>query len=104
MVHVSGPIKAEFDRSHVAKGVLSDAYHRSGALRCFTHAYIRASFGVEFSTKHVKRSGDCSGTEVLASYYSSGRRTASGESFDANGNTAAARTWALAYRNESGDW
>jgi rare lipoprotein A len=43
--------------------------------------------------KYVKRTGNCSGTEVLASYYSSGRRTAKGERFDANGNTAAARTW-----------
>jgi len=32
---------------------------------------------------------------VLASTYSSGKRTASGEVFDANGNTAAARTWPL---------
>jgi peptidoglycan lytic transglycosylase len=32
---------------------------------------------------------------VLASSYSSGKRTASGEAFDANGNTAAARTWPL---------
>jgi rare lipoprotein A len=45
--------------------------------------------------KYVKPSGKCAGQEVLASYYSSGRRTASGEAFDANGNTAAARTWAL---------
>ena len=45
--------------------------------------------------KHVKRSGKCAGQEVLASWYASGKRTASGERFDANGNTAAARTWAL---------
>ena len=45
--------------------------------------------------KYVKPSGSCAGQEVLASYYSSGKRTASGERFDANGNTAAARTWAL---------
>ena len=32
---------------------------------------------------------------MLASTYSSGKRTASGEVFDANGNTAAARTWPL---------
>jgi rare lipoprotein A len=43
----------------------------------------------------VKRSGQCSGQEVLASHYASGKRTATGERFDANGNTAAARTWAL---------
>lgn len=45
--------------------------------------------------RYVKRSGTCSGQEILASYYSSGRRTATGEVFDANGNTAAARTWPL---------
>jgi rare lipoprotein A len=45
--------------------------------------------------KYVHRTGRCAGQEVLASYYSSGRRTASGEAFDANGNTAAARTWPL---------
>jgi rare lipoprotein A (peptidoglycan hydrolase) len=45
--------------------------------------------------KYVKRSGNCAGQEVLASHYSSGMRTASGERFDVNGNTAAARTWPL---------
>ncbi|MGB6348752.1 MAG: septal ring lytic transglycosylase RlpA family protein [Pseudolabrys sp.] len=45
--------------------------------------------------KYVKKSGNCAGQEVLASSYSSGRRTASGERFDANGNTAAARTWPI---------
>ncbi len=45
--------------------------------------------------KYVHPTGKCAGQEVLASYYSSGRRTASGEAFDANGNTAAARTWPL---------
>ncbi len=45
--------------------------------------------------KYVKRSGKCAGQEVLASWYASGKRTATGEVFDANGNTAAARTWPL---------
>lgn len=45
--------------------------------------------------KYVKPSGNCAGQEVLASSYSSGRRTANGERFDANGNTAAARTWPI---------
>jgi rare lipoprotein A len=45
--------------------------------------------------KYVKPSGQCAGQEVLASSYSSGKHTASGERFDANGNTAAARTWPL---------
>jgi rare lipoprotein A len=42
--------------------------------------------------RYVKPTGQCAGAEVLASYYWTGKRTASGEAFDANGNTAAART------------
>ena len=45
--------------------------------------------------KYVHPTGKCAGQEVLASYYWTGRHTASGEPFDANGNTAAARTWPL---------
>lgn len=45
--------------------------------------------------RYVKKTGNCAGQEVLASHYSSGKRTATGERFDANGNTAAARTWPL---------
>ena len=46
--------------------------------------------------KYVKPTGNCSGgQEILASYYSIPGKTASGHAFDANGNTAAARTWAL---------
>jgi rare lipoprotein A len=45
--------------------------------------------------KYVKPSGKCAGQEVLASYYWTGKHTASGERFDPNGNTAAARTWPL---------
>lgn len=46
--------------------------------------------------KYVKRTGNCAGgQEILASYYSIAGKTASGHVFDANGNTAAARTWAL---------
>ena len=46
--------------------------------------------------RYVKPSGNCAGgQEILASHYASGKRTASGERFDPNGNTAAARTWAL---------
>ena len=45
--------------------------------------------------RYVKPSGNCAGQEILASYYHTGKRTASGERFDANGNTAAARTWPL---------
>jgi len=45
--------------------------------------------------RYVKPSGKCAGQEVLASSYWTGRHTASGERFDPNGNTAAARTWPL---------
>src|SRR5512142_3123304 len=45
--------------------------------------------------RYVKPTGNCAGQEVLASYYWTGRHTASGERFDPNGNTAAARTWPL---------
>ena len=45
--------------------------------------------------RYVKKTGNCQGQEILASYYHTGKRTATGERFDANGNTAAARTWAL---------
>jgi rare lipoprotein A len=51
--------------------------------------------GWESVHQYVKPSGQCAGQEVLASYYWSGTHTASGEAFDANGNTAAARTWPL---------
>lgn len=46
--------------------------------------------------RYVKPTGNCAGgQEILASHYASGKRTATGERFDPNGNTAAARTWAL---------
>jgi rare lipoprotein A len=45
--------------------------------------------------RYVKPTGKCAGQEVLASYYWTGRHTASGERFDPNGNTAAARTWPI---------
>lgn len=51
--------------------------------------------GWETVHKYVKPSGQCDGQEVLASFYWTGRLTANGERFDANGNTAAARTWPL---------
>jgi rare lipoprotein A (peptidoglycan hydrolase) len=45
--------------------------------------------------KYVKRTGQCAGQEVLASWYALKGRTASGEVFNAGGNTAAARSWPL---------
>ena len=80
------------------------SYHL--ALRTATAALIAAAaiFGATAQAnaggwrtvhKYVKRTGKCSGEEILASYYWTGKRTATGEAFDANGNTAAARTWPL---------
>lgn len=63
-----------------------------GGLLTLTAAHAT---GWESVYKYVKPSGQCAGQEILASSYSSGKRTASGEVFDANGNTAAARTWPL---------
>ena len=63
-----------------------------GGLLTLTAAHAA---GWESVHKYVKPSGQCAGQEVLASYYWTGKHTASGEAFDANGNTAAARTWPL---------
>jgi len=51
--------------------------------------------GWETVHRYVKPSGACAGQEVLASFYFTGTRTATGERFNPNGNTAAARTWPL---------
>jgi rare lipoprotein A len=48
--------------------------------------------------EYVRPTGNCAGQKVLATWYASGRRTASGEIFDANGNTAAARSWPMGTR------
>jgi peptidoglycan lytic transglycosylase len=67
------------------------------SLLALTAAFSLAAHaaGWESVHKYVHRTGQCPGEEILASYYSSGKHTASGEAFDANGNTAAARTWPL---------
>jgi rare lipoprotein A (peptidoglycan hydrolase) len=71
----------------------------AGALVALLLASATAQAGGWTSVhKYVKRSGKCIGQEVLASYYWTGKRTATGEAFDANGNTAAARTWPLGTR------
>jgi rare lipoprotein A len=41
---------------------------------------------------HSKPQGACSGQHVVATFYASGRRTASGETFNPSGHTAAHRT------------
>jgi rare lipoprotein A len=47
-------------------------------------------FGYFFS--HAKPFGNCAGQEVVATYYSGGHRTASGQAFASGGMTAAHRT------------
>jgi rare lipoprotein A len=44
---------------------------------------------------HSRPHGTCSGQHVVATYYASGRRTASGQAFDPSGYTAAHRTLPL---------
>lgn len=49
--------------------------------------------------RNVPPSGQCGGAqEIAASFYYHGRRTANGEAFDANGNTAASRTLPFGHR------
>jgi rare lipoprotein A len=50
------------------------------------------SRGFAWFFSHSKPPVTCSGQSVVATYYVSGRRTASGQSFDASGYTAAHRT------------
>jgi rare lipoprotein A len=57
-----------------------------------TQAHSR-SFAWFFS--HSRPHGTCSGQHVVATYYASGRRTASGQAFDPGGYTAAHRTLPL---------
>jgi rare lipoprotein A len=52
-----------------------------------THA---RGFGWFFA--HSKPQANCSGQSVVATYYNSGRRTASGQAFNSEGLTAAHRT------------
>jgi rare lipoprotein A len=48
--------------------------------------------GFAWFFSHSRPHGDCSGQHVVATYYSSGRRTASGQAFHSGGYTAAHRT------------
>jgi rare lipoprotein A len=51
--------------------------------------------GFPWFFQHIKPTGNCAGHEVAASFYWSGRRTANGEVFDTNGNTAASRVYPI---------
>jgi rare lipoprotein A len=50
------------------------------------------SRGFAWFLAHSRPHGACSGQHVVATYYSSGRRTASGQAFNSAGYTAAHRT------------
>ena len=50
------------------------------------------SRGFAWFFAHSKPQGTCSGQRVVATFYASGRRTASGEIFNSSGHTAAHRT------------
>src|ERR1700739_3116348 len=50
------------------------------------------SRGFDWFLSHSKPSGNCAGQEIVATYYISGRRTASGKAFASDGMTAAHRT------------
>ena len=53
------------------------------------HAHGR---GFAWFFSHSKPQGTCSGQHVVATYYASGRRTASGQAFDSGAYTAAHRS------------
>jgi len=62
-------------------------------LACLVSSTAQAqSRGFAWFFAHSKPSGACSGQHVVATFYSSGRRTASGQVFDSAGCTAAHRT------------
>ena len=48
--------------------------------------------GFAYFFAHSKLEGSCGGQRVVATYYNSGRRTASGQAFNVSGLTAAHRT------------
>src|SRR5215475_6643830 len=50
------------------------------------------SRGFDYFFSHSKPSGNCAGQAVVATYYVSGRRTASGQAFASGAMTAAHRT------------
>jgi rare lipoprotein A len=51
-----------------------------------------SSRGFAWFFAHSRPEGSCSGQRVVAAFYSSGSRTASGQAFNAGGHTAAHRT------------
>jgi rare lipoprotein A (peptidoglycan hydrolase) len=51
-----------------------------------------AGHGFEWFFAHSRPEGTCAGERVVATWYASGRRTASGQAFNPNSPTAAHRT------------
>jgi rare lipoprotein A len=63
------------------------------ALACLIASAADAhSRGFAWFFAHSRPNGTCSGQHVVATFYASGRRTASGQAFDSSGYTAAHRT------------
>jgi rare lipoprotein A len=63
------------------------------ALACLVTSPVQAhSRGFAWFFAHSRPHGACSGQHVVATFYASGRRTASGQVFDSSGYTAAHRT------------
>ncbi len=63
------------------------------AFACLATSPTQAhSRGFAYFFTHSKPAGACGGQQVVATYYVSGRRTASGQAFNASGYTAAHRT------------
>jgi|SRR5665213_808767 len=63
----------------------------TGALLIASSAQAH-SRGFAWFFSHSKSHGNCAGESVIATYYISGRRTASGQTFNSGGYTAAHRT------------
>jgi rare lipoprotein A len=63
------------------------------AIACLATSSTQAhSRGFGYFFAHSKPAATCGGQSIVATYYNSGRRTASGQAFNASGYTAAHRT------------
>jgi len=63
------------------------------AVVCLITSSLQAhSRGFDWFFSHSRPQGTCSGQHVVATYYASGARTASGQAFDPGGYTAAHRS------------
>jgi hypothetical protein len=62
------------------------------AIALVVSAHSANARGFNWFFAHIPPTGKCAGREVAVSFYWHGRKTASGERFDANGNTVAHRS------------